>query len=578
MTRKKESIPATAKARAEERIFPSLWAERHRVIDGAPWSFVGREFLRDIHDDFARRVVVKKAAQLGFTEVAQNRLAHSCDFGGSAMMVLATDDDAKRHSKARFKSLCDSSAYIKGMFRETDSVDVKLAMDAALYFEGSNSRSALYSVPVRLVIVDEVDRCVPDALEAVTHRLDGAANPTEIWISTPTFPNLGVSKAFEESDQKHWHVDCPAACGWRGALDGGAGLETWDMIRWDGFPEIRPKEPHVVAATARIECPKCAHPWTEPERRAAIAAGKWTAHRPGHPVSGYAINQAYSPTITISDLVLRYFLAIADPAPEKLRQFVNQCLGLPFRGDGEDVRAEDVRACVVPANARPYGIHVALGADIGKVIHVAIGGRVGNTLHAAKYFTVQNWHELERVMLAEQVLSAVVDHNPERRNAEEFCATFPNVAYRADHPEGMKATYVWDAKTQIVQIAHVSAVDVLLARILRGTSSLKIHNTADLETAIKHLSALCVALEPRGKGGVMERRVVKTGPDHYAFATIYLEAAASRFVASDSIDMSDPLGGGDAAFSESGADDAFAGADPVWSDESLDPSAYYRSF
>lgn len=548
------------------------------MIDGAPWSFVGREFLRDIHDDFSRHIVVKKAAQLGFTEVAQNRLAHSCDFGGSAMMVLATDDDAKRHSKARFKSLCDSSAYIKGMFRETDSVDVKLAMDAALYFEGSNSRSALYSVPVRLVIVDEVDRCLPDALEAVTHRLDGAANPTEMWVSTPTFPNVGVSKAFEESDQKHWHLACPKACGWEGALEGGAGLETWDMIRWDGFPEIRPQDPHVMAATARVQCPKCAHPWSEPERRAAIAAGKWVAHRPGHPVSGYAINQTYSPTLTISELVRRYFLAVADPAPEKLRQFVNQCLGLPFRGDGEDVRAEDVRACVVPATARPFGSHCALGADIGKVIHVAIGGMVGNALHAAKYLTLQNWHDLERVIRAEQVASAVVDHNPERRNAETLCATFPNVVYRADHPEGMKSTYVWDAKTQIVQIAHVSAVDILLGRILRGPTALKIHKTADVETAIKHLSSLCIALEPRGKGGMLERRVVKMGPDHYAFATIYLEAAASRFVGTASSGGGSSEFGGDDAFADAGADDVFGGSDPVWRDDALDPSAAWERF
>lgn len=576
MTKRKEPI-ATAAERAEERLLPSVWAERRRRIGGRPWSFVGREFLREIHDDFARNVVVKKAAQLGFTEVAQNRLAHSCDFGTSAMMVLATDDDAKRHSKARFKALCDDAPYIKGMFRETDSVDVKLAMDAALYFEGSNSKSALYSVPIGLLIVDEVDRCVPDALEAATHRLDGCESPCEMWISTPTFPDLGIDKAYQDSDQKAWMLDCPAACGWNGPIEGTDTLETWDAVRWDGWPNLRTEDPHALAATARIECPKCGHRWAEPERRAAIAGGKWVARRPGHPVSGYAINQFYSPTLTVTELVRRYLVAANDVNPEKLRQFVNQCLGMPFLGEGEEIRPADVRECLVPAIARPWPA-TCIGADVGKVIHVAIGGRIGDTLHVGKYLTLTSWHELERLIRAENARSVVVDHNPERRNAEDLCSRFPSVVYRADHPEGMKSTYNWDAGKQIVQIAHVSAVDLLLSRIRRGPSALRIHRVGDVDDAVRHLSALGVVLEPGGKHGQPERRVVKKGADHFAFATIYLEAAASRFVGSGDGGGSSDFGTSDDAFSTADSEASFAGGDAAWGDDTLDPSLAWERF
>lgn len=496
------------------------------MIRRKPWSFVGREYLREIHDDFSRRVVVKKAAQMGFTELAQNRLAHSVDFGTAAMMVLPTDDDAKRHSKARFSELLDSSPYLRDMFIDVNSVDVKRSIDTALYFEGSNSRSALYSVPVGLVIVDERDRCVPAAIAAVDRRLDGHDNPCRMDISTPTLPECGVDAEYQLSDQKRWIVECPKGCGWSGPLSCDGSFETWDCVTWKNHPTIpEPDKIESVAQTARVCCPGCRKKWTEAERLSAVSAGKWIAQYPDRMTSGYAINQLCSGTKPVVELVLQFFKAHHDPDPSEMREFVNQQLGEPFIGEGQEITEEMIRACVVHARPREAGLCV--GIDQGKNMDCLTGYMRGQKLVIVGIHQLGGWNEVDNLMRAERVVSAVCDQNPERRASEEWCARWPGVAFRAYHPEGMAQTYVWDHKTSIVQIAHVAAVDLLLNRI-RG-ASVEVFDGAMVPKLIRHWRSVNVVLQ-KSKKGLYERRVAKMGDDHLAFAALYLEAAASRIV------------------------------------------------
>ena len=517
----------TRHERGKERALPSLWTERHRRIHGEAWSFRGREYLRDIHDDRARHVVVRKAAQMGFTEALQNRLVHAVDFGVDAMIVFPTDDTAKRHSKARFLTLLEGSPYIAGIFREVNAVDVKRSVDTSLYFEGSNSGDALYSVPIGLLVVDEVDRCVQDALDAAEHRLDGAEDPVAVYVSTPTVPSVGVSKLWDESDQKRWFVRCPR-CEWRGPLDGDVPeLERWDLVDWPGKPVIpEAADSWSVAESVALRCPGCGVAWAEAERLAAVDGGAWVAGIPGAKISGYAINQFCSPTQTPADIVYRYFRAKADINPERLRQFTNQVLGIPFVGEAEGITREMVLDLAVPARAREDYGH-CLGADPGKVIHAAQGDRdETGRLTVRRCLELPGWDALHQVMRQEQILRAVVDRYPETSMSEAFCEAFPTVAFRAEHPEGMKEMYTWDVRRQVVQIREVDAVDVLLARIRR--KSLLLDRRDLWELAVEHLLHIQTTMD-LDRHGVPTRRVLHKigGRDDLALAVIYLDAATS---------------------------------------------------
>lgn len=527
MSAQRSAKETTPEERRRELALPSYWAERRRVIAGAKWTFVGREYLRDPHDDFARHIVVKKAAQMGFTELAQNRLAHAIDRGRSAMMVLPTDDDVKRHSKARFKQLCESSPFIGEMFQEIDSVDVKRSGEAALYFEGAVSPSAAHSVPIAALVIDEIDMCLPAVVEKFDLRLSGHVNPWRMDISTPHNPNGAVTVSYADSDQKRWIVACPK-CEWRGPLSDEGPFESWKIVTWEGAPAIPERDRMEAAAkTARIKCPGCGSTWNEKQRKEAVSAGKWVASFPDRMTSGYAINQLSSSTVTVAEFVLHYFKAHHDPDPSKMREFINQRVGEPYIGEGEEITESMVRKLVVPAMVTTGGTSLALGADVGKAIHVVLGGRWGGKLHVLRSFEVDGWDDLDNLIASTGAQSVVVDMNPERRDSEEFCLRHPGVAFRAYHPEGMRATYNWDGNAAVVQIAHAPAVDLLLNRIRTGV--IELHNAGEIEQLVRHLLHVNVVLETNAKGAE-ERRVIKTGADHLAFACVYLEAAASRFV------------------------------------------------
>lgn len=476
-------------------------------------------------------VRVKKGAQLGFTEALQNMVTHAVDFQKDSMVVFPTDDTAKRHSKARFKALLESSDYIAGIFQEINSVDVKRSMDTALYFEGSNGGDALYSVPVEVLVIDEVDRCKQDALLAAEHRLDGCAEPRDIRVSTPTYPGFGIQQEYEESDQKRWMCPCPH-CGERVELGGPPELEEWP-IRWEGWPDVPPLEKRdAVADTATLLCQSCDKPWTNEERLAAVAAGKWIARYPDRRVSGYEITQLVSPTLTVRDMVYRYFKAKDDPNPERMRQYVNQVLAQTYLGEGEEVTREMVDRLKVKAKPRTVRPGLCVGADIGKGIHVAMGRKEQpNLLRVEHTTTLKDWNELENLVRREEALSVVVDQNPEQRASEKFCDDLGSLAFRAYHPEAMPETYQFDVKRQLVRIKHVDAADILLSRVRKQT--LVVEKAGDYEEMCKHLLRINVVLELNSRG-IPERRVVKMGVDHYAFALMYLEAAAHRV-----FDMSD---------------------------------------
>ena len=320
-----------------------------------------------------------------------------------------------------------------------------------------------------------------------------------------------------------------------GPLSEDGPFESWRLVTWENFPTIPDRDRmEAVAKTARIKCPGCGSTWTEKQRRAAVSAGKWVATYPDRMTSGYAINQLCSSTVDVPEFVLHYFKAHHDPNPNKMREFINQRVGEPFVGEGEQITETMVRALVTaPRNPIEANGTTSIGADIGKKIHAVVGHRLNGKLVVQSSHELDGWDDLDDLIEATGAASVVVDRMPEARNSEEFCARHPGVAYRAYHPEGMRETYNWDSQTSVVQIAHAPAVDLLQNRIRHAT--VEFWDRGRTALLVAHMLNVNVVLEENSRG-FKERRVVKNGkPDHLAFACVYLEAAASRFVDSSAV-------------------------------------------
>ena len=81
---------------------------------------------------------------------------------------------------------------------------------------GSNSAAGLASRPIRILLCDEVDRYEAsagtegDPISLATKRTTTFWNRKIFITSTPTIKGISrIEKAFEDSDQRHYHVPCP---------------------------------------------------------------------------------------------------------------------------------------------------------------------------------------------------------------------------------------------------------------------------------------------------------------------------------------------------------------------------------
>lgn len=528
-------------ARARERrglslVYPALWATENRTFNGEAYTFEGREFLIAIHNDNREHVVLMKGNQIGGTLAAENIACCEIDGGNPVMWVFPTDKIAKRHVASRFDPMLKASPKVAALFDDTNSLEVKTSGEAAIYFEGSNSKAGAHSVPVVRLIVDELDRCDEDRLEEFEKRMSGQVSPLRFDLSTPTLPGRGIDEAFENSDRKFWFLDCPdAACNLSGPLvwvedppDGWP--DPVAVVRWRSYPRNTfgdVEELELQARGAWLECRECGHVWTEEERREASSAGEWIATNPERETSGYWINQLCSPVRPPSRIVGDFLRAVKSEKAKSLQTFFNGDLGLPYLGKGDAITRGQVEELIVPGSVRSLGetASLALGVDIGSAKHGALGGRVGETL-VAEFFTVKTFGDIRDLIRARGVASCVVDALPALDEAERLCAEFPGLVFRCFTKDGQRIPDVWDATHGIVDISRVSLTEFVHHRI-RGRS-LRILRNETATTAALHLTRVAIVETTNAAGDLVRVAKKLSRVDHFHWATVYLELAARR--------------------------------------------------
>jgi len=275
-----------------------------------------------------------KAAQVGATEAGNCWLGYLIDISPCpVLMVMPTDETVKRNSKIRIDPMIEATPRLRDKIapaRSRDSGNTVMQKQFAggvLVMTGANSAVGLRSMPVRALMLDEVDGYPAD--------LDGEGNPIDLArartrtfarrkifiISTPTTEGgSAIEKEFVTTDQRYWYVPCPI-CGGEQALE-------FDQLRWEeGKPE-----------TAQYECSHCTALIQERHKTAMLNAGRWVATHPelADPRRvGYHINSLYSPYgwYSWADAAREFEEAGQDQA--KLKSFYNTVLGKTWKESGE---------------------------------------------------------------------------------------------------------------------------------------------------------------------------------------------------------------------------------------------------
>lgn len=531
----------------DARLFPSVWAERNRLIPDlvtkrpVPFSFDGFPWTRDFVDDFAPRKVAKKPSQFGLTEAVLTEAFWSVLVEqASVLYCLPTDAAVSDFSASRFDPAIQISPAVKAAFSNVSNVGHKRAGAANLWLRGARSKSDARSVDPRRLKLDEINEMEPAMVALLEERITGQVDGSVTLLSTPTIPKFGIDLEYEASDQKQWLVKCPRKrCADWVWLD-------WASVKWADDD----------ASTAHIECPRCHAPWEEEYRLAAARTGRWVAQRPDvlakHGISGYWITRACSLVMPLWKIVAKYLKARHDPT--QLEHVMNG-FGVAFIVAGMKLTEERILATVrdyEQLSAAPDDVETTtMGVDVGSLLHYRIStprpdprDPKGTGRSVLRTGAVPNFEDLDELMRAFRVSRCVIDANPERRKAKEFqdrwggpgagrvwLALYPNdPALLARWDEGAE-----DNERGMVQIHRTEAMDLTLSRFRypagsAGTAGDLPAGTIDLPRGLPSDFAeqLCapVRVYETGKNGMQRAVYRENGADHYAHASLYDEVAA----------------------------------------------------
>jgi hypothetical protein len=516
----------------------SRWACACRVM-GKPypgaWTFKHHPWLRAMHDSEAEVNVGQKSAQMGYTETVLNVTFYNIDQKGVDCLYIlpAKTPDASDFSASRFDPALELSPHLSNMFSEVKNIGHKRAGTNNLFIRGSRSRSGLKSVPVGLIILDELDEMTQENIPLVKERSSGQVEKALWMISTATIENYGINKEFNASTQNHFFFPCPH-CSRHVELTFPKSL----VIVGDDPNNQQIHQSHLI-------CPNCQHILEHAAKTDFLAKGIWQPGHTGRDTEGWYINQLYSCTVSPGEIAKLYLESLSDKAAEQ--EFYNSKLGLPHAVEGARITDADLDACrgshkngdVITPNV------TTMGVDVGTWLHYHIdewflpsnvsGADISvlSRCRTVKFGKVRNFDELDLLMTQWGINFCVIDANPERRKAYEFACRFWGKVRLCFYAQGVtgKQIKLKDDTEPAVDVDRTSWLDLSLGRYHGPRRSISLPLDIDLEYR-GHLKALVRVYEKDKEGNPIGRYVKAPAiDDHYAHARNYSEIAMPLAVA-----------------------------------------------
>ncbi len=469
--------------------FPE-WCESV-FLDGKPFSFKGHEYLIEPYQCDHPYQVEEKAAQLGLTTRAILRVLYKSRYMAlrGTLYLFPSRGDAIDFSKSRISTMItDNPDTIGTWISDVDSAGLKKVWNTSLYIRGMRSALGLKSIPVDMIVYDELDEAPQNAVDKAQERMGHSEHKIAHLLSNPTLPDYGINKQFQLTDQKYWLLKCPK-CNHYTCME-------------DTFPDC------LIEFKGRTfrACVKC-HAELNP------AVAQWVAKRPSITEKrGYHYSQLYSLYIKPSDLLHQF------RTTTNLQDFHNLKIGNAYVEAENRLSIQDVLdRCgdtgIVGMDSGPC----SMGVDQGKDLHVVVGKKPNRIIHVGVY---KDWEELDRLMKNFKVAMCVVDALPETRNARAFAGRFEGRVYLNYYNIHQKGSYAWNEKELIVSCNRTESLDASHREV--SESILELPKICGItEEFAEHLHNVAKKLEEDEETGSKRYVYVKLGQDHFRHAFNY---------------------------------------------------------
>lgn len=421
-----------ATSQAEEELEGSLaeFCQAHIQLRSQPFSFEGHEYLREPYADEHPDQTDQKAAQTGLSTLRLYEGFYLAKrYGAKVLYYLSTDDDAYDFSQDRINVAIDDSPYLQAQIDERergrDNAGLRHIGRGSLYCRGVFTRRKVKSVDGDVLILDETDEADQANLQFALDRILHSSLQYVRRLSQPSIPDYGINEAFQQTDQRYWHLICPA-CGDYNCLE--LALDTADgrMIP-KHILEIPEKLKHALwvkpGQCYYRACLKCHAPLD-------MAKGEWVAAYPSQAVKrGRQYSQLYRQLPMVgyadpADWIMARILT-ARKTIEKTRVTIS-VLGVPYGGDRQPITDAVLNDCEGDTGLPTAAGGCFMGLDQGDDLHIVVYRPVrgGKQLVALEH--TDDWDRIGVLIRQWGVVCAVGDALPNKKAMKDEAWAAPS--------------------------------------------------------------------------------------------------------------------------------------------------------
>ncbi len=434
------------------------------------------------------------------------------------LYLFPTADDVGEFSKARFNPLINENPKAIGAYlSDTDTATIKKVWKALLYFRGARATSdieggkkdssKLRSIPVDKIVFDECDLMDPKMIDLALERMSHSDVQEEVYLSTPSIPDYGIDRLYQESDQKVWMIKC-RHCG------------EWTCSELE-FPELIAQRRD---GTGYKQCRKC-------KQEIYTRDGEWCSQTPGREIEGRWISQLNSAYIDPWK-VLQLFL---NPPNGNLQEVYNSKLGMAYIAAENRLRAHDLwPLCGIDPMPISHEGPTAMGVDVGNNFHVTIldrpneqQTRIVKVLEVSSS-NMNDFTPLHDIAQQYNVRCAVIDFAPVQQKVRAFREAESFEVFGCIYQEHQRGQASWDVVDGIVRMNRTEICDATHELCMKKGMLIVPRRSPEIETWVKQMCNIAKVLEEDKETGSKEYRYRKLGPDHYRHSLNYAKLAASR--------------------------------------------------
>lgn len=373
-----------------------IWLKLHNIKneDGKEMDFRNHLFLVEPYEDTSKKLVVKKAAQIGFSTMAIFKsLWMAKNMKLNIIYTLPTFHDIGDFVSGKVNRIIGQNSILQEYTKDKDSIEQKQVGENVIYYRGTWTEQAALMVSADLLVIDEYDRSKQAVVDQYASRLQHSNYQGEWYFSNPSAQGSGVDRHWANSTQKHWFIRCD-------------GCKEEQYMSW---PESVDPEREVY------QCKHCQKELSDEERR----VGRWVKKYNDREFSGYWIPLLIAPWVSAKK-ILEYY---KDKTEEYFYNFV---LGDAYVGGGNKLTwplfSQNLTSkLLVPKSEE----RMVLGIDTGLKLDYVMGGMKGLFYHgeAKDYDTFDNY--MKRWPKA----IAVVDGGGDLIGSRKFQERWPGRVY-----------------------------------------------------------------------------------------------------------------------------------------------------